>query len=98
MPLRQALQVHDITTAFELGWQALQNGELLAVAEAEGFEVFVTTDQNLRYQQNLAGRRMAIVVLSTTNWKRIRQHADLVTEAIANISAGGYVELSIPAA
>lgn len=76
----------------------MQNGELLAAAEVAGFEVFVTTDQNLRYQQNLAGRRMAIVVLSTTNWKRIRAHTELVVHAVDGISAGDYIELSIPAA
>lgn len=96
VPLRHVLADHDVSTAFERGWQELQNGELLAAAEAVGFEIFVTTDQNLRYQQNLAGRNMAIIVLSTTNWKRIRDHAALVTDAIARISAGDYVELSIP--
>ena len=97
-PLRQILSGHDVSTAFERGWQVLQNGELLAAAEAAGFELLITTDQNLRYQQNLAARRLAIVVLSTTNWKRIRLHAALVADAVARIKTGDYVELSIPAA
>ena len=97
-PLRHVLAGHTVGTAFEHGWQALQNGQLLAAAEAAGFDVLITTDQNLRYQQNLAHRKLAIVVLSTTNWKRIRQHAGLVVSAVVTISAGDYVELSIPEA
>jgi predicted nuclease of predicted toxin-antitoxin system len=97
-PLRHALVEHTVGTAFEQGWQTLQNGQLLAAAEAAGFDVLVTTDQNLRYQQNLAQRRLAILVLSTTNWKRIRQHVRLVVDAVAAVTAGQYVELSIPEA
>ena len=97
-PLRQVLQGHDVTTAFEQGWQVLQNGDLLAAAESAGFELMITTDQNLRYQQNLAGRRMAVIVLSTTSWKRIRLNAALVAAAVGRIGAGDYVELPIPAA
>jgi hypothetical protein len=98
VPLRHALSGHEVVTAFERGWQSLANGELLTAAEAEGFEALVTTDRNLLYQQNLAGRRLAIVALSTTDWRRIRQHVHLVAEAIEMIAAGGYVELSIPSA
>jgi hypothetical protein len=54
-PLRQALLGHEVATAYERGWFTLKNGELLEVAEREGYEVFVTTDSNLKYQQNLAG-------------------------------------------
>jgi hypothetical protein len=68
-PLRHSLREHDIVTAFERGWQALQNGELLRTAEAEGFAAIITTDKNLRYQQNLADRRLSIVVLMTTDWR-----------------------------
>ena len=55
-PLRHALVGHTVETAFELGWATLQNGALIAAAQAEGFEVFLTTDKNLKHQQNLAGR------------------------------------------
>jgi hypothetical protein len=65
-PLRHALAPHEVSTAFELGWSNLENGDLLRAAEGR-FEVFVTTDQNLRYQQNLADRQLAILVLPTTN-------------------------------
>jgi len=67
VPLRRALKGHAVATAYELGWAELDNGELLAAAESE-FDVLVTTDQNLRYQQKLAGRRLAILILPTTNW------------------------------
>jgi hypothetical protein len=71
-PMRHLLAGHVVTTANELGWSALKNGELLAAAEGEGFELFVTTDTNLKYQQNLFGRRIGIVVLDTTSWPRIK--------------------------
>ena len=96
VPLRQALAHHDVVTAYERGWQALQNGELLSAAEAEGFAAIVTTDKNLRYQQNLAGRKISIVVLMTTDWRRIRTHTDVVVAAIASLRPSGYVEVAIP--
>jgi len=71
VPLREHLRNHTVATAFELGWSTLNNGELLAVAE-RSFDVLVTTDQQIRYQQNLAGRRLSIVVLPTTSWPRLR--------------------------
>jgi len=67
-PLRHLLPGHVVSTAYELGWSTRKNGELLAAAEGQAFEVLVTTDTNLKYQQNLAARRIAIVVLSTTSW------------------------------
>jgi len=71
-PLRRALVGHSVETAYERGWSSLQNGALIAAAEAAGFEVFVTTDKNLKYQQSLATRTLSIVVLLTTSWPRIR--------------------------
>lgn len=96
VPLREHLPHHSIRTAFELGWSALENVELLARAEAEGFEALVTTDRNLKYQQNLADRRIAIVVLSTTSWPRIRTSAPLVLRAIDSTIPGGYAEVQMP--
>ncbi|HEX8011999.1 MAG TPA: hypothetical protein VF814_13850 [Casimicrobiaceae bacterium] len=64
-PLRHLLTEYEVTTAYERGWSTLTNGELLDAAEKEGYAVFVTTDANLRYQQNLERRRIAVVVLST---------------------------------
>ena len=96
VPLRQALWGHCVSTAYELGWATLKNGELLRFAEERGFEVLVTTDTNLRYQQNLAARRIAVVVLSTTSWPRIRLVAEHVASAINSASASSYIEVSIP--
>ena len=96
VPLRHHLPHHSIRTAFELGWSALKNGELLAHADAEGFEALVTTDRNLKYQQNLADRRIAIIVLSTTSWPRIQANVSLVSRAIDSAVPGGYSEVQIP--
>jgi hypothetical protein len=96
VPLRHHLPHHSIRTAFELGWSALKNGELLARAEADGFEALVTTDRNLKYQQSLADRRIAIVVLGTTSWPRIQASASLVLRAIDSAVPGGYAEVLIP--
>lgn len=97
-PLRKSLGAHSVETANERGWSELQNGELLAAAEAAGFDVFVTTDRNLRYQQKLTGRTLAIVVLLTTSWPRIRQALPIVVAAINAAARGTYREVSIPRA
>ena len=95
-PLRHFLTQHEITTAYECGWAQLRNGNLLDAAEADGISVFVTTDTNLRYQQNLDSRRLAIVVLSTTSWPRIQRALDLVVQAVDAATEGSYVEVAIP--
>lgn len=95
VPLRRALPGHLIETAYERGWSRLQNGALLQAAEAGGFEVLVTTDRNLPYQQNLQGRRVAIVVLRSTSWPRIQRSLSTVVQAIETVSPGGYAEVSI---
>ena len=75
-----------------MGWSELDNGALLRAAEAQ-FDVLVTTDRNLRYQQNLADYRMAILVLPTTSWPKIRDHAAQVVAAVNALRAGDLVEL-----
>ena len=96
VPLRQSLTKHSVTTAYEQGWATLKNGELLRLAEEQGFEALVTTDTNLKYQQNLASRRIAIVVLSTTSWPRIRAASAAVSSALDACNPGSYIEVSIP--
>ena len=96
VPLRLALAGHDVATAFERNWGTLQNGDLLRAAEEAGFDAIITTDQNLRYQQNLEGRRLAIEVLLTTDWRLIRQHVDYVAAATGRLVPGDYVELPFP--
>ena len=85
-----------MTTAYERGWSTLKNSELLAVAEAEGFDVLVTTDLQLKYQQNLSTRSIAIVVLGTTSWPRIRAVAEAVVAAVDAAAVGTYKEVLIP--
>jgi predicted nuclease of predicted toxin-antitoxin system len=70
-PLRHALAGHDVSTAYEMRWAKLSNGDLLKAAEAD-FDILITTDQSLAYQQNISGRRLAILVLPTTNWPTIK--------------------------
>ena len=82
--------------AYERGWAGLSNGDLLARAEAEGFAALITTDQNLRYQQNLVGRKIAVVVLMTTSWPRIRVEVAWVAQALDNLRPGGYEEIAFP--
>ncbi len=93
IPLRTALTGHTISTAFEMRWAELDNGDLLDAAEA-AFDALITTDQNLRYQQNLGGRRLAILVLPTTSWPIIQTHVAEVVAAINGLRAGEYRELS----
>ena len=96
VPLRNHLPHHAVETAYERGWGGLKNGELLARAEVEGFDALVTTDQNLRHQQNLQGRSIRVAVLMTTSWPRIRLNVDLVVRALDNLRPGGYEEITFP--
>ncbi len=95
-PLRNLLTSHQVETAFERGWSALNNGDLLAAAEREGFEVFVTTDKKLRDQQNFVGLKIAVVVLSSTSWPRIQKTAPAVKQAIDAALPGSYKDVAIP--
>lgn len=86
----------EIATAYELGWSALKNGELIAAAEKAGYDLLLTTDQNLKYQQNLAKRRISIVVLLSTSWPRIQKHLDVISDALSRAQPGSYEEVSVP--
>ncbi|MDT5124201.1 MAG: hypothetical protein QOC96_3683 [Acidobacteriota bacterium] len=96
VPLRNHLPHHSVETAYEKGWSNLQNGELLARAEADGFDALITTDQNLRHQQNLMGRKISVVVLLTTSWPRIKPHLAPVVQAIDQLHPGSYEEIAFP--
>ena len=95
-PLRLFLQNHEVTTAYERGWSTLENGDLLSAADGEGFHVLMTTDRNLKHQQNLASRTIAIVVLSTTSWPRIHASVELVVAAVNASASRTYSEVQIP--
>jgi hypothetical protein len=92
--LRRALVGHEVRTALQMGWDSLANGELTVAAENGGFDVMVSADQNLRYQQNLVGRRLALVVLTTNHWDDIRPYVDRVAAAVNAIQPGGYVTVA----
>ena len=94
-PLRKHLSKHSVDTLAEKGWSDKDNGELLDLAEREGYEVFVTTDQNLRHQQNLVVRQMGIVVILSANWPKIRRRVHGVDEAVIAVMHGGLTEVPI---
>jgi hypothetical protein len=89
-PFGKLLTDCKVSTAFERGWAELTNGELLNVAETAAIDVLITADQNLRYQQNLASRRIAIIELPTNRLRLVSQYALRVNEALATIAPGGY--------
>jgi predicted nuclease of predicted toxin-antitoxin system len=96
VPLRRYLLKHIAETAYERGRNDISNGELLKLAESEDFDALITTDQNLRYQQNLSGRKIAIAVLMTTSWPRIRKHVTTITQIVDDLQPGSYMEIPIP--
>ena len=96
VPIRKFLKGHVVQTTAQRGWEELKNGELLKAAEEAGFEVFLTPDKNIRYQQNLAVRTVAIVVLGNPQWPVLRRHVDRVVAAVNAARPGTYVEIEIP--
>jgi hypothetical protein len=96
VPFRQSLTHHDVSTAYERGWSTMKNGELLDAAEHEGFEVLVTTDLRLKYQQDLTSRRIAIVVLETPSWPRVQRVTADIVKAVDNAAPGSYIEVAVP--
>jgi len=87
---------YEVRTAFRMGWNLLSNGVLLAAAEADGFDLMITADQNIRYQQNLAGRRIALVALSTSHWETVRDNLDMILRAVEAARPGSYAEVVLP--
>lgn len=86
---------HTVIRARQRGWDTLSNGDLLAEAERAGFQVFLTTDKNMRYQQNLAGWQIGVVVLSTPQWPLVRLHAAEIAAAVNAATPGSYAEVQI---
>jgi hypothetical protein len=91
-PLRKSLAPHSVSTAFEMGWAEVENGDLLAAAE-KVFDAFITTDKNLRYQQNLSARELAILVLPTTSWPEIQKHLRQISDVVNALKPGDFIEL-----
>ena len=96
-PLTSYLIGHTVTEARDRGWDRLSNGELLDEAERGGFDVLLTADKNIRLQQNLRGRRIAIVVLSIPRWPVVRLHIERIAAAVNVAAPGSYTEVNIPA-
>ena len=92
----RSLKGHTVTKAKDRGWDKLTNGDLLAEAEQAGFDVLVTADKNMRYQQNLTGRRIALVVLSTPQWPLVKLHLDKIAAAVDVATPGSFAEVDIP--
>ena len=96
VPIRPFLKEHTVQTTPERGWDTLENGELLTAAEAAGFDVLVTPDKNIRYQQNLALRTIALIVLGNPQWPVLRLHVQRVVAAVNAARPGSYTEVQIP--
>src|SRR5260370_31738009 len=96
-PLRHALKAHVVVEAIERGWERLGNRALLDAAEAPAFEILVTADKNMRYQQNLAGRKIAVVVLGNAQWPVLPRHVDPRVGGLNGAKPRDYAEDVIPA-
>jgi hypothetical protein len=90
------LRGHTVTKARELGWDTLANGDLLVAAERAGFDVVLTADKSMRYQQNLRGRRIALVVLGTPQWPIVRLYGEKIATAVSAATPGSYTEVHFP--
>ena len=95
-PLRYALKGHVVVEAIERGWDRLANGALLDATEAAGFEVMITADKNMHYQQNLTGRKISIIVLGNAQWPILRRYVERVGAAVNAATPGSYTEVEIP--
>jgi hypothetical protein len=82
-----------VITAYEMGWSALENGKLLAAAQAAGFDAMITSDANIRHQQNLTGLRLALIVLTTNHWPTIQGGAQAVLTAVTRAQPGSYTSI-----
>jgi hypothetical protein len=94
--LAASLRGHDITEARKLNWERISNGALLRLAEEAGFNLLLTTDKNVRFQQNLADRKISIVVLGQSPWRLVRQRLDAIVAAVDAARPGSYAEVDIP--
>jgi predicted nuclease of predicted toxin-antitoxin system len=94
-PLARLLRGHEVVRADELGWQGLENGELLDASEQAGFELLLTCDQNLRHQQNLTNRKLALLILSSNHWPTLQPIAARIATAVDFMQTGQVVMLDV---
>ena len=95
VPLRSYLEGHTVRTAAQEGWDQLRNGDLLAAAEDAGFDILLTTDKNMRYQQKLTGRNIAVILLGKQQWPELKAHVPLVVAAVNAAIHCSYVEVDM---
>jgi hypothetical protein len=95
-PTARCLIGHEVTFARQIGWEELENGELIRRAEEAGYELLLSTDKNIRYQQNLSGRKIALIVLGNSQWPLVRLHLDRIVAAVNACTPGSYTEVEIP--
>jgi hypothetical protein len=95
-PIARSLIGHEVTFARQIGWAELENGELIQRAEEAGYELLLSTDKNIRYQQNLIGRKIALIVLGNPQWPIVRLHLDRIIAAVNACTPGSYTEVEIP--
>ena len=95
-PISRCLTGHEVTYARRIGWHGLENGELIQRAEEAGYDLLISTDKNIRYQQNLTGRRIALIVLGNQQWPLVQLHLDRVAAAVNAATPGSFAEVDIP--
>ena len=95
-PLKNNLPGHDTDTAADRGWQELNNGELLDQAETDGYELFLTSDRRIPFQQNLTRRNISVLILTTNSWPRLRQRLNDINEAVEAMGHNQSSQLDIP--
>jgi hypothetical protein len=97
VPIRRALGKHSVRTAREQGWSTLLNSDLLRAAEKAGFDVLLTTDTSIPYQQNLEDQKVAIVILSRNKWNLVRSRLQQIVDAVDTAKPGSCTVVQIPA-
>lgn len=88
--LRRALPRHQVLTVHALGWKGKGNGDLLSAAEAAGFDAIILADKNLRHQQNMAARRVAVIELWTNHLPTLQRHFPMIALAVDGVGSGSY--------
>ena len=96
-PLAWSLRGHQVSMADKLGWERLENGALLDAAERAGFDVLITCDQNIRYQQNFTDRKLAVVILSTNHWPTLRPVAAKIASFVDFMQRGQVTKVDVAA-
>jgi hypothetical protein len=92
--IRGALSRHQVSSAVEMGWQGIGNGELLDRAEADGFQLLIIADKNFQHQQNLKGRRIAILELWTNHRPTLENHFERIRAAAESVGSAQFVSLN----